>query len=436
MSQISITDWHVALETAITNILTGTLPDLGPDAERPKPVGFTHLPRELRDQIYRELLLPDKTQVSRSARHTTRRLQSGNSLQPAILRVSKQMHREASMVLYKETKWVLFTMAFSQTTIELFEGFYGPNLWWEGNYPWVSLHHLENFLGTPVLRVEGSDGTRSQQESNYVILVTQQDVHFLCIGIGTLPNLELTLRFNPEAMQNSHTRDVLLDCCRDIRGLRKLKIYHLHSCNAHTELFAQMTRPIKDIDEIVKRADMYKERADRQVALGHFLDAVNIHRAGFTLIEALSARDRRRNRAAGVNSESVAVLQDKIITFITEGANCLTKMRETRQARRLLGMTLQRSIHPLTNQQISNIYYHQALTFVAEKDDIQVARALARVLDLQPDHKGAKDELTALEGRLHTRLEEMRKSLDRYVRYVVKASRFYVKHNSARRGSI
>lgn len=61
------------------------------------------LPRELRDQIYRELLLADKV-------IPTNRITGNATFEPAILRVSKQLHKECSRILYHENNWFIITM--------------------------------------------------------------------------------------------------------------------------------------------------------------------------------------------------------------------------------------------------------------------------------------------------------------------------------------
>ena len=60
---------------------------------------FLSLPRELRDAVYRKLLLPDY------ADHLC-----GYKIEPAILGVNRKINQEASKVLYHETKWIIFTM--------------------------------------------------------------------------------------------------------------------------------------------------------------------------------------------------------------------------------------------------------------------------------------------------------------------------------------
>lgn len=64
------------------------------------------LPRELRDHIYRELLIPKKW-IPRDCQDT----KPTYTLEPAILQASKRIHEEASVILYRDNTWIMFTMS-------------------------------------------------------------------------------------------------------------------------------------------------------------------------------------------------------------------------------------------------------------------------------------------------------------------------------------
>lgn len=74
-----------------TTPLTDTTKDM------PKST-FINIAQELHDQIYRELLLTNKTQAHSG---------EGYILSPAILRVCKQAQKESSRILYSRNGWVL-----------------------------------------------------------------------------------------------------------------------------------------------------------------------------------------------------------------------------------------------------------------------------------------------------------------------------------------
>lgn len=64
---------------------------------------FMELPREIRDMIYRELLLDTHPLISHLRRAS--RFDAGTRPYPAILRTNKQIHDEAAAVFYGENTW-------------------------------------------------------------------------------------------------------------------------------------------------------------------------------------------------------------------------------------------------------------------------------------------------------------------------------------------
>ncbi len=71
------------------------------------PSSTINLPRELRDKIYRELLVPEKI---RDPTEDVPRY----ALEPVILRTNKQTHVEAANVLYGENLWILFQIPYKK----------------------------------------------------------------------------------------------------------------------------------------------------------------------------------------------------------------------------------------------------------------------------------------------------------------------------------
>ena len=86
----------------------GAITSVANRVDDPKTVGFLDLPTEIRDQIYRELLFqPIGYGAGRQCRE----------FDTSVLRANKQIHREASKVLYEENAWVIFELR-TRTKIE------------------------------------------------------------------------------------------------------------------------------------------------------------------------------------------------------------------------------------------------------------------------------------------------------------------------------
>lgn len=69
-----------------------------PAAESSEPFRLLDLPRELRDQVYRERLSLDKVKKGQQS--------------TALLRVNNQVYLEASAIMYDENVWVMVTFNF------------------------------------------------------------------------------------------------------------------------------------------------------------------------------------------------------------------------------------------------------------------------------------------------------------------------------------
>ena len=391
------------------------MPPQESDTALSKPFRMLDLPRELRDRIYRELLLPDKTRIYLTARLEKREGKSAYLLQPAILRTSKQVHTEASRVLYKETNWVLVTAEQCQSNFSERDWLFGKLC--KRCNTWVSMHRVERFPGTPVLEIKVTDGRSGHPKYRAMLLTTLQDVHYVCLGLRWL-HLEVNLSFDVQAMQNPRTREVLLDCCRDIRGLAKATIVQLRPSATHAELLALMEQPIKHVREFSERADRYKERGELQTARGHLLDAADIHSAGWVFLQYFFCRGLVV-RLDGVNPQVIAELKEKQVTFGIECADCRTKAGTHKEALYWLSMMLRSAAFPapraFTDQQYSSIKYRQALSLVAQRNDFRAAKYFREVLSLQPGHKGADDQLDAMDARLGTISGTKRRTLEAYL---------------------
>ena len=162
-----------------------------------KPFRLMDLPRELRDDVYRELLLPRNVRCKRVSDKKRRLF----SFQPAILRVCKQTYQESSRVLYKETNWVLITSSVGAESKSSFRDF--EKLGW---YPIFS-HNSLIFPGTLFLRMEMSGSLDTDHKYQESMLIPRHDFQLYC-GLLAPNHACTTLRFNKDAMQDPSTREV------------------------------------------------------------------------------------------------------------------------------------------------------------------------------------------------------------------------------------
>ena len=372
---------------------------------------FLDLPRELRDQIYREWLLPDKSRVNDSA---VLRTASRYSLRPLILTANKKVHKEAAKVLYEETNWILLTTNYAEDD--------GLLQWFQkGMKPWVSVKHLERFPGTPVLRIDVVDRRSRSRRIKDRMLVTQQDVHYLCFSISELQDFEIRLFFDADAMQNPSVRDILVDCCRDIRGAKGVTITRPDCPFPYEELTAQLQKPIRHVQEISARADQYHQRADLQLARRQLLDAADTFWAGYSVIYVWI----RTRHLDGISFESMADLKEKQTTLSIKCADCLVKARIPKGAQRQLRLTLQLSLYSAnfppgaTFQHFSSFPFPLGLALEAAGDDAEAARKFHLALALHPGHEGADYHLDLMEARLQKMEHRKRRMIKAYLNHVM-----------------
>ena len=154
------------------------------------------------------------------------------------------------------------------------------------------------------------------------MLVTQQDVHHFCFDISQRARFEIHLVFDADAMQNASVRDVLVDCCRDIRGAKRVTIVRPDCPFPYEELSTQLQKPMQHVREIWERANQYRQRADLQLAEMQLLDAADTLWAGFFLMYTLIRTTHLEGRSTRMRH-----VKAKQVAFSLKCADCLMKAR-------------------------------------------------------------------------------------------------------------
>lgn len=331
-------------------------------------------------------------------------------LQPLILTASRDVHAEAAKVLYEETNWILLTTNYAEDDglLQLLQK--------EWNR-WVSVKHLEYFPGTPVLRIHVVDLKSRSRRIKDRMLVTQQDVHFFCFEISRVPIYEIYLIFDADAMQDPSVREALVDCCRDIRGAKRVTIIRPDCPFPDDELTTQLQKPIRDVREISARADQYHQRADFELAKRQLLDAANTFWAGYILLYCWI----RTAHVDGISFESIADVKAKQITLSIKCADCLIEARLSKEAQIILRAALFSVNLPgvPTFQQFSSFPFPLGLALEAAGDDAEAARKFQLALALRPGHEGADYHLDLMEARLGTMEYRKRRMLKAYLNHIV-----------------
>ena len=368
------------------------------------------LPRELRDIVYRELLLP--LFYHQSLRDGRKRYYR---IQPTILRVCKQAYNESSKVMYEETKWVLVA------TFEDGKGFI-TCLKEETRFPFLAVQTPFLFPRTPVLRMEMTSRNDKDKHQAFMLIPHQ---HFSYIGKIFLVHhcTSIALRFDTDAIQVPAIREELLHCCRDSWGSHSVKIRGIDSPSVWAYLVDIMTTPIPHIEEHLERANKYQQRAAGQSNQGLFMDACRTYNTG-ALYVSLSWRRKAGANLIGLDSHHKMNLREMEVEFLIELAYCLIKAVVPKKARYTLDSILANGGHAsLAKQQEVRIHYLEGLAFVAEGDDIEALKEFRMVLSLKPGHEGADKEVNSMEARLHKMPQTKKCEIEAYLRELVKPHR-------------
>lgn len=246
------------------------------DAEDSFPL--MRLPRELRDQIYRELLVPKERKLHNEEKEPTpeRENEPLYRLEPAILRCSKQVHVETYRVLYEENTWIRFTLdAALLQQCDLPDGqchFFTTN--------------LESFPGPIALNVTVKPTNNTQQKYRLAenIIHLSDLTMYVCPMYMEFPDnvtgYHLRLHIDETFHKHNNDEEDLLDDFRDMRGFGEASVTGTASLSTGQELTMLLMKPHRNIDEMLERLELFQTRADDKAALMQIGEAKSLYYRG------------------------------------------------------------------------------------------------------------------------------------------------------------
>ena len=238
-------------------------------AEGPNTVGFLDLSRELRDQVYRELLFQPIGYGAARQRH---------KFETSILRVNEQIYQEASKVLYEENAWVVFEIRCPGLILGVPSDRYLITISRD-----VSAGRLP-FGGIPSLRVRMQDDlVQRRKYIDYVIIPLEwvRDMTRIFVR-GNMIHMSDYLKYDEfivhlhETRKHESRRRMAMEFLEIIRGVGKAKIYGLPS-PLNVSFAKHMRTPVKSIDELIDRTSMYMRHAELMRAQGEFYHAEELY---------------------------------------------------------------------------------------------------------------------------------------------------------------
>lgn len=359
-------------------------------AEGPKTVDFLDLSLEVRDQIYRELLFQPIGYGAARRRH---------KFETSILRVNKQIHQEASRVLYEENVWVVFEMH----SIGKVDRCVVSHDYLTYISRQVSAGRL-HFGGIPSLRVRMQDDRSRRykyKHIEYVIIplewVRDMTKVFVRNNIRNwsweLGSAEFTIHLR-ETQKHESRRRMAMEFLECIRGVRKAKIHGLPS-PLNFSFAKHMRTPLNPIDEVIDLASMYIRHAKLVRAQGQFGHAEELYEQAYNC----SIWATWRAFIAEANPTKSKIFKDQLYESLAGSAFCSSKNGGSERACNRLKEYIKKNSELSDVQQATGFYYY-GLASVAAGFGNRALWGFMRALVLVPGYEGVDKEVDAIEDRV------------------------------------
>ena len=355
-------------------------------ADSPKTVGFLDLPLEVRDQIYRELLFqPIGYGAARQCRE----------FETSILRANKQIHREASEVLYEENAWVIFEMRTRAKIERLIKDHYSIAMS-RGN----SLSGKLPFGGIPSLRVYLEEPRcRDSETLRYVVLPLEWVGHTTnAFARGEYSEkLEMAVHFHTQRQHESRQR-MVVEFLETLREIKKAVVTGLNPPFLGRYLAEEMMTAIASTDELIDQTSEYIRRADLALAQGQVYRAQELYDQG-----SRNPVGYIESRVYPVSYEDtptqIKVFDSKICECLEGVAVCSLRHGDSLSACTKLRKYVLKK-HTLSDSQKARGFYYHGLAAVAAGLDHQALFSFLMALALAPGYEAVDIEVDALEERV------------------------------------
>ena len=260
-----------------------------PGVSSPRNVGWSSLPAEVREEVYKELLLVDLHHKQRNLTcdylhnpvHQGQRALFCHHLHVDILRVNRQIYKEASDILYLRNTWVQINMnAELGQYIESHINNFRYNI---GRSP-IELYPVE-FSGVAAMNIVVYN-KESKNLPQQTYMISSFAMPQICRALTEIPPLELELDSAPAPEGAMWDQKGLLDCFVETRGLGALRYTKRVAMLAESrgkDGLAQLgaiALPLNDPAVAMERASTYLNRGRQKVRAKHINEALTILRDG------------------------------------------------------------------------------------------------------------------------------------------------------------
>ena len=280
-----------ASAAAVSSPLSPTSATTSPEDMSLCKVGWSSLPAELREEVYKELLLVDMHQEQRDL--------SCHHLHLDILRVDRQTYKEASDILYLRNTWVRIDMDLEVE--QYIESRINNVRYWKGKLP-IELCSVE-FPHVAALNIV----VYNREKKNlprHTYIISSFAMPQICraltmppIRTEEMPPLGLKLDSATALEGAMWDRKGLLDCFVETRGLEALKytkrVAMLAECRGKDGLaqLGAIALPLNDPAVVMERTSTYLNRGRQQVRAKHIYEALATFLEGADYVLWLTVSD-------------------------------------------------------------------------------------------------------------------------------------------------
>ncbi len=347
------------------------------------PSPLLALPRETRDQIYRELLTPT-IGIGNVERDSY-------GLEPSILRVNRQMHAEASEVLYNESCWILFTTSCAD------DGMFEQVPSYTHKPTVVLPNGKSSFGGQFAMQIDIT--TRPEfpdhdSEGLAWILASVYDLPGTLSGLVLYiqpSRFKLTVSIHDRFQKHPQHQERILECLRGVRGAERASVHGNQLNCLDKEIERQMMTQYKHPEECTERLRTYQRRGDRQVALGKHFEAAIIYEDGhLESFHHLRAFPNIKAEPLDWNTQ--------ISVLYTASALCSIKLGYIEDVRLENSKLLY--THRMPDAQRATAFYVQGLAFLAEDLYMKASNSFTQALMLRPEYEAVIQEVDRMGAKL------------------------------------
>ncbi len=364
-----------------------------------RKVGWSSLPAEIREEVYKELLLVDMRQEQRDLCH--------HHLHIEILRVDRETYKEASDILYLRNTWVQIGM---DSKVRRYIELRINDVEYRKGRPTVRLYPVA-FSRVAALNIVVYN-KKENKLPRHTYIVSSFAMPQICRMLTMSPmrtrgmpalGLKLDSATTPEGAM--WDQNGLLDCFVETRGLEALKYTKRIAMLAERrgkDGLAQLgaiALPWNRPAEVVERASTYLSRGRQQVRAKHLYKALTTFQEGADYVHWLTSNPYGISLAEMSNSEAWTHLARKQWDFIKECVDCCWHLRDMTSAKTTLLSLFRRTYGPRMNDWARA--YH-ALGVIEEALGAKNAAAYSflRALHARPGFKETNKAIDRLRERV------------------------------------